>query len=423
MYNLWNMLLLPRRRMQDEAGSLVRRRIVLIGRAKRRSLLAVPCFAIVLLAPAGGTQVSHELSGSTEDHLAAKGWWPTKATSHGPAYAGEGACGKCHVQEYSNQANTSMAKADLRLSDNPKNADPVSGTLESGSYTYRLVPANDGLNLEVQSQGKSISVNVLWVFGAGVHGRSFILGDRREYYEAQVSSFSSTHALDLTPGHTIAMEGSLENAIGNRLSIREATRCFACHTTAWSTEGKLDLEKAVPGVHCEACHGPGTEHISAEQNRPKDGASSTIFNPAHLTPSGSVDFCGACHRATMDVVLNPIPSGISSIRFQPYRLQKSRCWEKTEDARLSCTACHNPHEPLVRIASFYDQKCLSCHTQQRGAKQASLALPSAGNPSVCPKAATDCVSCHMPKYNLPEMHSQFTDHFIRIVRPGQSYPN
>jgi hypothetical protein len=29
----------------------------------------------------------------------------------------------------------------------------------------------------------------------------------------------------------------------------------------------------------------------------------------------------------------------------------------------------------------------------------------------------------MPKYNVPEMHSLFTDHFIRVVRPGELYPN
>jgi hypothetical protein len=29
----------------------------------------------------------------------------------------------------------------------------------------------------------------------------------------------------------------------------------------------------------------------------------------------------------------------------------------------------------------------------------------------------------MPKYDAPEMHSQFTDHFIRVVRAGESYPN
>jgi hypothetical protein len=75
---------------------------------------------------------------------------------------------------------------------------------------------------------------------------------------------------------------------------------------------------------------------------------------------------------------------------------------------------------LVREASFYDQKCLSCHTAKADGSAAHL---RSANVPVCPKATKDCVSCHMPKYNLPEMHSQFTDHFIRIVRPGQSYPN
>jgi hypothetical protein len=28
----------------------------------------------------------------------------------------------------------------------------------------------------------------------------------------------------------------------------------------------------------------------------------------------------------------------------------------------------------------------------------------------------------MPKVELPGGHAQFTDHFIRIVKPGESYP-
>jgi hypothetical protein len=317
-----------------------------------------------------------------------------------------------------------MAKAAFRVSDSPQDAAPAPGKFDSGSYSYRFVgAAPGGWSLEVESRGQAISSQVLWAFGAGVHGRSYILGGPGELYEAQVSSFSSTHALDMTPGHTKALDGSLQNALGNRLSTREAARCFACHTTASSTGGRLDLEKARPGVHCEACHGPGAEHIRAAESHLTDRAIKAIFNPGHLTPSGSVDFCGSCHRTQMDVVLNPSSNGLSSIRFQPYRLQKSRCWERTEDARLTCVACHNPHEPLVRDSSFYDQKCLSCHSSRRDKTRGLAPNLNAANAPACPKATTNCTSCHMPKYDLPEMHSQFTDHFIRIVRPGQLYPN
>ena len=33
----------------------------------------------------------------------------------------------------------------------------------------------------------------------------------------------------------------------------------------------------------------------------------------------------------------------------------------------------------------------------------------------CPVARESCVTCHMPKYEAPGMHHEFTDHRIRIV--------
>jgi formate-dependent nitrite reductase cytochrome c552 subunit len=33
-----------------------------------------------------------------------------------------------------------------------------------------------------------------------------------------------------------------------------------------------------------------------------------------------------------------------------------------------------------------------------------------------------CVTCHMPKVQDPQFHGSFTDHDIRIVRPGDPYP-
>jgi len=414
---------LPLLRAPPGAESSVRNPNISIGAATWSGVPVFLCLALALLATPGGAQKSSEFPGSTEDHIAAKGWWPTKATKPGNGYVGDATCGRCHAQKFSTQANTPMAKAAFRLSDSPHNGSPPSGVFESGPYSYRFVESSNGWSLEVSSGGHAISSKVLWTFGAGIHGRSYILDGPGDLYEAQVSSFSSTHTLDMTPGHRETRDGSLEKALGNRLSIREASQCFACHTTTSSVGAGLNLERAVPGVHCEACHGPGSDHAHAAESHATGRATKSIFNPASLTPSGSIDFCGACHRTQMDVVLNPASSGLSSIRFQPYRLQKSRCWERTEDARFACTACHDPHEPLVHDAGFYDQKCLGCHNSQHDATLQPSARPSATAPPVCPKATANCVSCHMPKYDLPEMHSQFTDHFIRIVRPGQLYPN
>lgn len=53
---------------------------------------------------------------------------------------------------------------------------------------------------------------------------------------------------------------------------------------------------------------------------------------------------------------------MNNVRFQPYRLGNSRCWD-ADDARISCLACHNPHEQLHRDVAFYDSKCTSCHVR------------------------------------------------------------
>ncbi|MEJ7711168.1 MAG: cytochrome c3 family protein [Pyrinomonadaceae bacterium] len=108
--------------------------------------------------------------------------------------------------------------------------------------------------------------------------------------------------------------------------------------------------------------------------------------------------------------------GVENVRFQPYRIFNSKCYDHA-DKRISCTACHNPHEELVKDTAYYDAKCLACH-------QSAQKLPkSSKKASACLVAKENCASCHMPKTELPGSHFKFTDHQIRIVRPGDSYPN
>jgi hypothetical protein len=227
----------------------------------------------------------------------------------------------------------------------------------------------------------------------------------------------------LTPGHKTAEPGSLENALGTPLKGSDAIRCFSCHTTESSANSKLNLANAIPGVQCEACHGPGRDHVDANMAGQFVKARQAIFNPASLTPTGSIDFCGSCHRTMMDVVMREPEPGALTVRFQPYRLEESRCWETTKDARLACTQCHDPHAPLVRDVHFYDQKCLTCHSSKKDAIHDASESTWTATPKICPKATINCVSCHMPKTEVPEMHSTFFDHYIRIVRPGRPVPN
>jgi Cytochrome c554 and c-prime len=389
--------------------------------ARSHSIIAVTALAACLL-PAivvlGQAPPSADSPRTTRDRVNSQRWWPTKGTVPFADFAGTSACGECHAKKASSQLTTPMAQAAVRLAQRASSPEIFPGTVQLGPYLYRISSGGIGSRLEVSFGKQSILASIAWIFGAGVHGQTYILEHDGAFYESQVSRFAALHGMDLTPGHTRASTDNLKNALGEQLSNSAAARCFACHTTYATTDSKFDASRAVPGIHCEQCHGPGAQHIHAIHADQRKEALRTILNPANLGPMESVDFCGACHRTTLDVVESTEAYGPINVRFQPYRLQKSRCWGTEGDARLTCIACHNPHEPLVHSASFYDERCLACHAA-RGSESAGGDLA----PAVCPVGTANCTSCHMPKSDVPEMHAQFTDHFIRIVRAGEKYPN
>jgi hypothetical protein len=263
---------------------------------------------------------------------------------------------------------------------------------------------------------RTISLVLGWAFGEGQVGETYVFEREGTFYESRLSYFPVLRALDLTPGHSHSIPSDLEGAIGRPLDSDEVHLCFGCHNTASATAGEFDPDHLIPGVTCEACHGPGAKHVSAEKKRRTAGGLATVLNPARLAPVESVDFCGACHRTWADVAETGTV-GIATVRFQPYRLESSRCWGKG-DARITCLTCHDPHAPLVRNPAPYDSRCLRCHLTTKDSKGASD-HPGAA----CPVGTKDCVTCHMPKYEAPDTHTLFTDHRIRVVTSDKHYPD
>jgi cytochrome c554/c'-like protein len=265
------------------------------------------------------------------------------------------------------------------------------------------------------SDGKeTLSEPIPYAFGYGMKGQTYVLLHHGAYYESHVSYYPNLKGLDVTFGRSFEIPDTLDKAFGEKLSSADAQLCFSCHNTAAVTQGKLNTSGFMPGVGCEACHGPGAEHVAAMKSGKFDSA--RVFNPGQLEPGDQVDFCGTCHRTWEQVVKMQI-SGVRNVRFQPYRLSNSKCWSY-DDARISCIACHDPHLTIRPEPASYDSKCLACHVSGRGAR------PNETHPGrACPVARENYVTCHMPKYTLPEGKSEFTDHFIRTVRTNAPYPD
>jgi len=342
---------------------------------------------------------------------------PRKEIS-GEKFLGSQACASCHAEKTRSQTLAAMANA-LKL---PAGSGVLRThprmTFQAAGYSYEIVSDAQQSFYRVSDGKQTLSEPILYAFGNAHVAQTYVFRRNGRLREGRVSYYRAIDGLDWTIGDTLNPPPSLEEAAGRDIDGDEARNCFSCHGTGAVVNASLELNHLSPGVGCEACHGPGEKHSVAMLL--KTGASDTIFNPKTLDPETlSQEFCGACHRGVDQVAMMPNLGGLNNVRFQPYRLFNSRGHD-ANDSRFACTACHDPHEELQHDVSLYDSQCTACHAPSK--TSAPLGGVKRSTTRSCPVAKEHCVTCHMPKVEIPGAHFRFTDHRIRIARPGEPYP-
>jgi hypothetical protein len=335
-----------------------------------------------------------------------------------PAFAADGKspleCVSCH-REAQSQHSTGMAHALQSAAASPILAAHSKLSFHQGPYTYTIERRGDQSIYSVKSGSEEFSSPILWSFGLGAAGQTYLITRDGHWYEGRVSYYKDTDALDLTVGARPEVPSSLTEAIGRELSKRGAEECFNCHSTGALPGGVLNTDKLTPGVQCARCHEKTDAHLAGFASE------QTVFPPklGRMSSEETADFCGQCHRTWSTIALQG-PHNITNVRFQPYRLVSSRCYDAA-DSRIRCTSCHDPHSDAPRAAASYDKQCQSCHSASVGNNVGNKG-PGKPGAKLCKVAKSECVSCHMPKVEIKVAHNKFTDHWIRIVRPGSAVP-
>ncbi|MEP6900537.1 MAG: multiheme c-type cytochrome [Actinomycetota bacterium] len=337
-------------------------------------------------------------------------WLPNREIP-GVKFVGSETCNSCHTKE--SQSHSSMAHALVKPQNSQFWDKFPAAKFQNGGYSYKFTKQGERLIYTVSNGPNEISEPVIYGFGEGRAGQVFVFRHNNEIYESRVTFYNKINNLDFTIAQTRDKPTSLEDALGRIIPANEVQNCFSCHSAAAVIDRKLQIETLQTGVNCEACHGPGENHLVAvKSNNSQD---LQIFNPAKLSPIDlSQEFCGSCHVG-FDKVLE-MSGEIVTVRFQPYRLFNSE-GHNPNDARLSCIACHSPHDKIIQTPTFYDAKCLTCHlSNDKNVKKTTQTAP------FCPVKNENCVTCHMPKTEVPDMHFNFTDHWIRVVRANEKIP-
>ena len=318
-------------------------------------------------------------------------------------------CAECHSEALS-QPGTNMARALESAEQCKVLIDHPHLTATYGRYSYRIERTGERSTYSVTDGITTVTMPIRWVLGASAAmGQTYILERDGELYESRMSWYRELDGLGPTLGGGDSLPANVHEAAGRLMSHDDKLRCFGCHATNAALGRQLTLEKMVPGVQCGHCHEATETHLAAMTgDRSKPALPSGLSKLQGLSAEQAANFCGQCHRTWAEIATQGDFS-IANIRFQPYRLTGSKCYDP-DDARISCLACHDPHTEASARPVDYDAKCEACHGGRKAAARN------------CPVSKSKCVTCHMPKIELPGGHYKFSDHRIRIVKPNESYP-
>jgi len=373
-------------------------------------------------------------------------------------FVGSSACRSCHAHEHDtwdssyHQSMTQVASPETVLGDFNDVEITVKGRYfklmrEGDEYWVELEdeiaagPEKPRVRRQVVLTTGSHNMQVYWFSsGYAVAGHGRVLGQLPLSWQVAEERWITRDASFVQPADDVH---HLQYTGWNMV-------CIKCH----ATQGRplLDIQQGQVadadtrvtdfGIACESCHGPGAEHVAANQNplrryaqRLSGEPDPTIVNPSRLDPKRSTQVCGQCHgvwdfkmedqrrmqawsqqgfsyRAGQDVEANrdPVftnkpgesgfwPDGLIRTAGREYNaLHGSPCYEK---GGMSCLSCHEMHpedsDERTREEWATDQlrlggdnrSCLECHADYAKDIEAHThhTVGSSGS---------SCVNCHMP---------------------------
>ena len=216
------------------------------------------------------------------------------------------------------------------------------------------------------------------------------------------------------------------------------TRTFS---TSWS---EID-------VSCEACHGPGSNHVSWAKKQgdwknldaPKgltialderkgvawriDPATGNARRSSPRSSEREIQMCARCHSRRGEIHEDYVHGQPAGDDYRVALLEEDLYYPdgqiKEEDyeygsfiqsrmfyAGVTCSDCHEPHSAKIRATG--NNICMQCHSAQKydSPKHHFHKIGSAG---------AQCVECHMPTRTYMVVDPR-RDHSIRIPRPDLS---
>ena len=373
-------------------------------------------------------------------------------TATANAFTGSAACEGCHVQEYKRWQGSHHDLA-MQLPD----PNTVLGNFDNASFTYNGITTRffrDGDKYMVNTDGedgKLQDFEVAYVFGVDPLQQYLLPLSRGRLqalsiaWDARAESEGGQRWYHLYPDEPIDYKDPL-HWTGPYQNWN--TSCAECHSTDlqknYNAQSRsFDTQFAELNVGCEACHGPGEQHLAlAKQDKLKDSQNGgfptalaqrgqwALPENAHiakrtapLESNAQIDSCGRCHsrRGTLGDyhygtdLLNthrlalpqwPLYYPDGQIRDEDY-VYGSFVQSKMHQAGVVCSNCHEPHSLQLRAPD--NGVCAQCHVSAQYDNTEHHHHPQDSTGALC-------ANCHMPQTTYMGVDAR-RDHSMRIPRP------
>ncbi len=212
------------------------------------------------------------------------------------------------------------------------------------------------------------------------------------------------------------------------------TACYGCHVSQIDTHYDLETDTyhtvwREPGINCETCHGPGSDHVRVCREAPEGET------PADLKILGYKDLdieqtnatCAPCHARARPLTPSFRPGDHFFDHFDLVAFEHPDFYPDGRDlgenytfalwlsspcvkaGNLSCIHCHTSSGRYRFKEENSDGACLPCH-RARVQNAAAHHRHPAGEPG------SRCVDCHMPRTFFARMAR--SDHSMRPPTPA-----
>ena len=348
-------------------------------------------------------------------------------------------CLSCHARQALEWRGSDHAKAMQ-----PVNASTVLGNFKNQRFEGEGLVAvfehdPSGYRVTVTEDGHTETFNVVWTFGVDPLQQYLV-----EFPNGRLQAFpvawdvAKQRWFHLNAGDAITPKDALHWR--KRFYIANSF-CIECHTTDFQLNYSADTQQyqsraAGHNVNCQACHGPGEQHI-AWTRQPTPNTSKGWTDKPLTDATRTTELCADCHARRHPITPartwaaplmdELVPSTLQANLYHPDGQILDEVFEygsfaqsRMHEAGLSCTDCHNPHTLKPRIEG--NGLCVSCH-ETGNARFPSLKAGQYDTPAHHHHAdnspGSECINCHMPATTYMKIDPR-RDHRFGIPRPDLS---